>query len=349
MPLAEQAYTHNRITPPFPKKPQLTWLPRKSGNKGIRVEKVVCDVNPLIQIESKPIQATLHILLQDKTTKKNIIWATNSYESYGSYYYGENQITEELISGLNQHIIQPRVYKSAEAQAARTQKHAEVFTPTWICNQMNNFCDEEWFGRKDVFNCQEGKSWTAATGKIEFPAKKSWKRYVDSRRLEITCGEAPFLVSRYDASTGETIPIERRIGILDRKIRVIGENAESDTEWRKWCIRAFQSVYGYEYQGDNLLIGRINLLMTFVDYYVDRFHKEPTNAELRKIANIISWNLWQMDGLTGTVPYGVPEDNVEQLSMYGNEEVTGQTNCRIFDWRASRSLEYNELKGAGQE
>lgn len=89
--------------------------------------------------------------------------------------------------------------------------------------------------------------------------------------------------------------------------------------------------------------------MTFVDYYVDRFHKEPTSAELRKIANIISWNLWQMDGLSGTVPYGVPEDNVEQLSMYGNEEVTGQTNCRIFDWRASRSLDYNDLKGAGQK
>lgn len=150
MPLAEQAYTQYRITPPLPKRPQLTWLPRKSGNKGIRVEKVVCDVNPLIQIESKPIQATLHILLQDKTTKKNIIWATNSYESYGSYYYGENQITEELISGLNQHIIQPRVYKSAEAQAVRTQKHAEVFTPTWICNQMNNFCDEESYRRKSI-------------------------------------------------------------------------------------------------------------------------------------------------------------------------------------------------------
>ena len=73
---------------------------------------------------------------------------------------------------------------------------------------MNNFCDEEWFGRKDVFNYQEGKTWTPTAGKIEFPAQKSWKQYVDSRRLEITCGEAPFLVTRYDAATGETIPIE---------------------------------------------------------------------------------------------------------------------------------------------
>ena len=349
MSLSEQTYSQKYIVPPFPKPNQIIRRKQQSGEKEFRVEKVVCDVNPLIQIKSKPIQATLHILLQDKTTKKNIIWATSSYENYGSYYQRKNQITEELISGLNQHIIQPRVYKSAEAQAARTQKHAEVFTPTWICNRMNNFCDEEWFGRKDVFNRQEGKSWAATAGKIEFPAQKSWKQYVDSRRLEITCGEAPFLVTRYDAATGETIPIERRIGMLDRKIRVIGENAKSDTEWKKWCIRAFQSVYGYEYQGDNLLIGRINLLMTFVDYYVNRFHKEPTSAELRKVANIISWNLWQMDGLTGTVPYGVPEDNVEQLSMYVNEEVTGQPNCRIFDWRANQALDYNELKGAGEK
>ena len=37
-------------------------------------------------------------------------------------------------------------------------------------------------------------------------------------------------------------------------------------EWLKWALRAFQSVYGYEYQGDNLLIARINILMTFVEY-----------------------------------------------------------------------------------
>ena len=71
---------------------------------------------------------------------------------------------------------------------------------------------------------------------------------MDSRRLEITCGEAPYIASRYDAATGEIIPLERRIGILDRKLRIVNENATDEDEWFKWAFRAFQSVYGYEYQ-----------------------------------------------------------------------------------------------------
>ena len=87
-------------------------------------------------------------------------------------------------------------------------------------------------------------------------------------------------------------------------------------EWLKWVVRAFQSVYGYEYQGDNLLIGRINLLITFVDYMMDRWNEKPTDAELHKIANIISWNIWQMDGLTGMVPYGYQEATYQQMSLF---------------------------------
>ena len=81
--------------------------------------------------------------------------------------------------------------------------------------------------------------------------------YIDSKRLEITCGEAPYLVSRYDASTGEMIDIHKRIGILERKLRVVNENANDETEWMKWAIRAFQGVYGYEYQGDNSYIREV--------------------------------------------------------------------------------------------
>lgn len=35
----------------------------------------------------------------------------------------------------------------------------------------------------------------------------------------------------------------------------------------------------------------------------DRWDRVPTDTELRKIANVIVWNLWQMDGMTGTVPF----------------------------------------------
>lgn len=307
----------------------------------------------LIQLKSFPVQTTLNILLKDKTTKKNIIWATKSYESFGVQYSDDRQITVEAIIGLNSIIIQPRIMKAMEQQHERTKNRAEVFTPSWICNQMNNYCDEEWFGRKDVFNIEKEKLWESTTENITFPEKKTWKQYVDSRRLEITCGEAPFIVSRYDAATGEFIEIENRIGILDRKFRVINENTDDETEWMDWIIRAYQSVYGYEFQGDNLLIGRINLLMSFVDYLNYKWNREPTVSELKKLANIISWNLWQMDGLTGTVPLGVPEEDIYQYSLFDfingiedkKEKKTDiSPKCRIYDWRAPHSILFESLK-----
>ena len=35
----------------------------------------------------------------------------------------------------------------------------------------------------------------------------SLEEYVDLRWLEITCGEAPYMVTRYDTVTGEEIPL----------------------------------------------------------------------------------------------------------------------------------------------
>ena len=139
------------------------------------------------------------------------------------------------------------------------------------------------------------------------------------------------------------------IGILDRKIRVINENTVDEKEWMEWIIRAFQSVYGYEYQGDNLLIARINLLMTFVDYLKDRWNREPNKLELRKIANIISWNIWQMDGLKGTVPVGVLKEEYHQMSLFEPvEEIEENENesevlCSIYDWRKGKPVLYIEL------
>ena len=119
---------------------------------------------------------------------------------------------------------------------------------------------------------------------------------MDSRRLEITCGEAPYLVSRYDVSTGKLIiPSIRRIGILDRKLCVVNENTESYEDWLKWTIRAFEACYGYEYQGDNVLIARINLLLTFTDYYEERWERQLDEKLLRQLANRIAWNIWEAE------------------------------------------------------
>jgi len=309
----------------------------------------------LISLKSYAIHNTLSILLQDKTTKKNIIWATNSYElQLGEEYDDKKQITIGALTGLNPIALQPRILKDLEEQKARTKTRAEVFTPAWICNKMNNYLDEDWFGKKDVFNAEKEQTWITNDKNIEFPENKTWKDYVDSKRLEITCGEAPYLVSRYDASTGNIIiPPSHRIGILDRKLRVVNENADDEKEWFKWVVRAYEATYGYEFQGDNLLIGRINMLLTFVDNMDYKWHREPTIKELKKIANIIAWNLWQMDGLSGRVPLGDPKEEFVQTNIFdfldediqkAKEDVVGP-KCMIYDWRKGKSIIFEEIRG----
>lgn len=300
----------------------------------------------LIKLDSYPIRGLVGRLLQDKTTRKNILFASDSYADYGDKYKENLQMTEEVLLGFASCDIQPRAYKATAEQTERTRKRAEVFTPAWIVNQMNNHCDAEWFGRPDVFNHQNGQEWTVNTEPIEFPKGKDWKQYVDSRRLEITCGEAPYIVSRYDTATGEIIPLERRIGILDRKLRIVNENAADEDEWFKWAFRAFQSVYGYEYQGDNLLIARMNLLYTLADYIEAKWHRQATQKELEKFLNVICWNFWQMDGIKDTVPLGSPSEVYHQMSLFGEEEPEElhKDDCKIYDWRGQKSLLFRDRK-----
>ena len=281
----------------------------------------------------------------DKTTGKQIIWATDGYSEYGSNYCDRFEITKGALQGMNPVLIQPRAFKAIETQQQRTKSKAEVFTPSWIVNKMINHLDEEWFERANVFNTEEEQGWKTNNEKIEFNDQK-WQDYVDRSVLEITCGEAPFIVSRYNASTGEIIPIKERIGILDRKLRVVTENTDNEETWIKWAKRAYESVYGYEYQGDNLLIGRINLLMTFQDYYKKIWNKDVDKKLLTAITNIITWNFWQMDGLNGTVPLGVPQPLHEQMTLFDFEEEQEEKAplCKVRKWRSNKTILYKEME-----
>ena len=75
-------------------------------------------------------------------------------------------------------------------------------------------------------------------------------------------------------------------------MRIVNEQTNDESTWLQWTLRAFQSIYGYEYQGDNLLIARVNLLLTFVEYCQAKWNHEPSNESILQIANVISWNLW---------------------------------------------------------
>lgn len=290
----------------------------------------------------------LSILLLDRTTDKNILWATDDYPPISS----KSQIQISQITGLHSERIKPRIQKQKEEQQNRTRNKAEVFTPSWICNAQNNLIDEAWFGQKDVFNSAEivegrvnEKKWKSRKTKIKFStdieSHKTWQDYVKLTRLEITCGEAPYLASRYDTVSGKAIKLKDRIGLLDRKMRIVCENAANEAEYFLWASVAFQNTYGFELQGDNLLLARANLLLSFNEYTKHFLKRLPTEEEQMKIAEIISWNLWQMDGLTFSTPFSSPED--EHPSLF--EEFNRQENfpCKIMDWKENKIILYKSL------
>jgi hypothetical protein len=283
----------------------------------------------------------LQILLQDKTTGSNILWATDSYDSNGHLFAPAANITTELITGSLGSIIQPRALKSKTEQLYRTRDKAEVFTPLSIVKQMNNAFD------------------------TKRPTKSNWQEYVGMIKLEITCGEAPFIVSRYDpvSDKQELLPLNKRVGFLDKKLSVVSKYCNSQHEWLKWVKIAFQSSYGYEWQGDSLLIARENLLYTFIDYYQAKF-KEPPSSELQKeMAEIIVWNIFQMDGLKYVIPiscksekvlikgeetlFGKEEDRIEEKPCAGCENKTAKNHngvyVKIMDWVNNQIVRFVDI------
>ena len=293
----------------------------------------------------------LEQLLLDHTTGHNIFWATHDYEQLGEGYQYFDEIRPECINRKNGQIVKPRVLKSKEQQTDRSKDMAEVFTPSWVCNAQNNLVDEAWFGREGVFNIEDSAShtWRPNPDRIDFGSMKTWRDYVRATRMEMTCGEAPYLVSRYDTTTGEPIPLSNRIGLLDRKLRVVSENVDTTGEWLQWAQVAYKNTYGFEWQGDSLLLAREALLLTFIEYYQAKFGKAPLTQSIKYIAYIVSWNLWQMDGLKGVVPDSCRNGVTETVpSLFGDMEKRvdcagcqqddirrhNGTYCLIRDWGA---------------
>lgn len=301
----------------------------------------------------------LNILLKDNSSGKNIIWATDDYTQYDETYTKDRQITVLSVTGKNGTIIKPRVGKTKQEQLTRVRDKAEVFTPSWICNKQNNLVDNAWFGRENVFNIEQEKTWTATKEKIVFPTEdgKTWQDYVKANRLEISCGEAPYLASRYDTVSGNIIPIKERVGLLDRKLRVVSENIDDEQKWYEWAKQAVKSVYGYEWQGDNVLLARENLLFTFSDYYEDKFNKKLSKDWLCEIAEIISWNIWQMDGLKFVIPNSCHNSTVVNYTPFSEEtheevcEGCKKNNpkkhngiyCYVMDWETNKKVKFVNL------
>ena len=267
----------------------------------------------------------LKLLLKDRTTKRHIVWGTSSYEYLGKGFESHSPITVRQLTTYHK-LIQPRSEKTRSEQKARTKVNAEVFTPTWLVKKQTDFAEE------DLLDL-------------------SLEDYTDQRWLEITCGEAPYIVTRYDAVSGELLPLSSRVGFLDRKLARISKEVDDEGQWLTLVKKAYQASYGYEWQGDSLLLARENLLLTFEDYYEAKFAKKASLADLKEIATIISYNLFQMDGLNHISPSTDSQAESKQLSLFDDIEILDKVEIKtqIKNWKTKKMLGFERLASGETE
>ncbi len=262
----------------------------------------------------------LRTLLKDRTTNKSIVWATHSYELLGKGFGAHDRITPSRVTGDYANLIQPRSEKSKYEQKDRTKVRAEVFTPTWLVKKQVDTVDQEY---QDL----------------------DLEAYLQLKWLEITCGEAPYMVSRYDTVTGQALALEERVGFLDRKLQRLSQEVHEEKAWFQGAVTAYQNSYGYEFQGDSLLLARENLFASFIDCYQAKFTQEPSSSQKMTIARIISYNVLQMDGLTYTSPYSQQAGDTVQLSLF--EEIAEQPSqsqkAQIKDWKTNELIDFERL------
>ncbi len=294
-------------------------------------------------------RAIMELLLKDNSTGSSLVWGTDDYNWRGPGFESDQPMNYLFVTLGG--VIRPRTLKTVSEQRSRSREMAEVFTPPWVVNKQNNMADNQWVGRTDIFNHETDRGWktTARADLGEMP----WEEYVRSERLEVCCGEAPYLTTRYDAVSGQTIPVRDRVGFLDRKLRIIGENVSDPVQWRDWAKVAFQNTYGYDYQGDNVLLSRENLLLSYIDQYEYWLNEEPPRSSILDVASIISWNIWQMDGFTCTVPHSCDRVSNERFVSSGLrascpacKNGRGRhigTYSRIKDWKAGRTITFESM------
>lgn len=269
-------------------------------------------------------QQSVGLFIDEKTSTHikykdvSVIWGTSNYETKIGRKNIRKFRDKVTVDDLREGLVKPRVEKTKEEQKKRVKEKAEVFTPSWVCNLQNNLVDDSLLG-EGAFNTidkDNQKLWIPSESPVKFSENYSWEKYVTDRRLEIAAGEAPYLMNSYDATTGIYTPVRdgnsrfQRIGLLDRKLRVVSENISDYDEWLIASKIALKSIYGYEWQGDNLLLARLNMINTYFDYHKDFYEREglpkPSKAKMTElaveVAEIASWQLWQMDGLKQVIP-----------------------------------------------
>jgi len=204
--------------------------------------------------------------------------------------YSEHQFGEEITPELASTFV-PRWEKSKAAQRARTKSKAEVFTPTALIAHILELtvreCGEDIYSPNRTF-------------------------------CEPCCGEGAFLLTRRDQDTGAPIDVPNRVGVLDRKLLNI--DTADEAAWKTIALKCLASVYGYEYQGDSLVLARVNTYLTMTEHAAYRGYTW-SETELDIIAETIARHIWQVDGTTNRPPWRTTDEDVWTVVWQGDKTV----------------------------
>ena len=184
------------------------------------------------------------------------------------------EIAPLLRAGLSfdEENVSPHYLRTQSDRKQRAQKQAEVVTPLKLVKMMvDNLVKES----PEIVN--------------------SWQALAKSTVLEPACGETPFITTRYDIETGDIIPLNKRVGFLDRKFAEIDKAVNNEKDWLKWAFEAVNSVWGFDADGGSVLIARTNIVNTFADHLQEKWNRTPTRKELKWLATITQHNYFQDD------------------------------------------------------
>ena len=106
-----------------------------------------------------------------------------------------------------------------------------------------------------------------------------------------------------------------------------------------------------------MLLAREALLITFIENFTHKFETEPPLDYIQNIAEIISWNIWQMDGLKGVIPNSCKDEIIDISDFFetkteikkckGCETQNIKSHngiyCNIMDWDIEKPIKFISL------
>ena len=136
--------------------------------------------------------------------------------------------------------------------------------------------------------------------------------------------------------------------LLHSTLRV---NVVEKEQWLEWATKALESTYGFDIQGDNVLLARENILYSVLEWYAYKFPTSSPNivddiplSTLKRFAQIISWNIWQMDGIKYTVPEKTQQIEIDTGDLFNPTRIEATPiYSQIKDWSTGEKLYFKAL------